>query len=314
MPAPKSFSVIIVSWNVAEQLKSCLNSIFASKYPNLEVIVIDNASSDHSVSMIKTIFPNVILIANPKNLGFPTAVNLGLARSSGEYLLILNPDTLLPSNFFISCLEFFHLFPRTALMGPKFLAEGSVYTEPSILNTLKIYWTHQLLPKYTPNTSAPVEVNALSGACFVMPRSTFTAIGPFTEKVFMYFEDLDYCRRLRQAKLPIIFNPSITITHLHGQSASQTPLNQYRYFFETLVFPLREFLGFKNRLPATARYHNESAIWYNGWLRQLIITFIIWLSARLALANKPGRNRSSLSDQKPPSSANNQSTPPHSIS
>jgi hypothetical protein len=75
-----------------------------------------------------------------------------------------------------------------------------------------------------------------------------------------------------------MFNPEIVIKHGHGQSSKQTPQTGYKNFWETLVYPIRQFLGIKNRLPSTQRYSTEAAIWYNGWPRQVIITAIIWLS------------------------------------
>jgi GT2 family glycosyltransferase len=275
------FSIIIVNWNVANSLVECLKSILATNYPDLEVIVVDNASSDDSIAQIKSRFPKTKLIQNTTNLGFPRAVNQGLVESKGDYLVILNPDTKLNPDFIVKTLEFFKDFPNAAMMGPKFVDQGSVYTEPTILNTIKMYWIKSLLPKYTPIGNIPAPVNAISGACMIMPRSTYDQTGPLTEEVFMYFEDLDYCRRLRRAHLPIYFNPQIEITHLHGRSASQTPQNEYKYFWETLIYPIRSFMGLKNKLPAAARYHNESAIWYNGWIKQIIITLIILTSQKL---------------------------------
>lgn len=276
------FSVIIVNWNVADSLKACLDSILATKFTDLEIIVVDNASSDQSISQLKSHFPKITLIANATNRGFPAAVNQGLQITKGDYLVILNPDTQVPKDFFAKCLDFFSLYPTAALMGPKFLDEGSVYNEPNIQNTIKTYWLRQLLPKYTPDTPTPINVNAISGACMVMPRKTLSQVGPFTEEVFMYFEDLDYCRRLRKLKLPIFFNPHLQILHSHGQSARQTPQNVYKYFWETLIYPVRQFFGLKNHLPTTARYFNESAIWYSGWPKQLLITLIIKLSQNRA--------------------------------
>ena len=98
-------SVIIVSWNVADSLKRCLDSVFTTKYSNLEIIVIDNASTDNSLKIAKS-FSQTNVIANTKNLGFPKSVNIGLRQSRGDYILLLNPDTRLPKDFFTRSLEF----------------------------------------------------------------------------------------------------------------------------------------------------------------------------------------------------------------
>ena len=240
-------SVIIVSWNVAESLKSCLDSVFASKYPALEVIVIDNASSTPPSH------PKIKLIQNIENKGFPKAVNQGLKISSGEYLLILNPDTRIPQDFFSKSIEFLNTYPNAGLMGPKFLnpdgtPQGSVFDEPSIFHSTQ---------KYTPITDhrSPIIVNAISGACMFFSRTTYEKIGPMTEKVFMYYEDLDYCRRVRTTGQKIYFNPEITIIHEHGSSSQQSS-QSYHYLV-------------------------QSSIWYNGPLKHYLMTTISWVSQKI---------------------------------
>src|SRR3972149_1301973 len=129
-------SVIIVNWNVAESLKRCLNSVFATKYSSLEVIIVDNASSDKSLKILKN-YADLTTIKNSLNLGFPKAVNQGLKIATGDYILLLNPDTQLPKDFFIKAIAFAKSHPDMGIMGPKFTdpdgtAQGSIFQEPSI--------------------------------------------------------------------------------------------------------------------------------------------------------------------------------------
>ncbi|MBI2008643.1 glycosyltransferase family 2 protein [Candidatus Amesbacteria bacterium] len=246
-----NISVIIVSWNVARSLKRCLESVFATLYPDLEVFVIDNASTDDSVKVAKS-FSKVNVRANFNNIGFPQAVNIGLRQSRGDYILLLNPDTRLPKDFFVKALEFAQSHSNMGVMGPKFTnpdgtPQGSVFPEPSILNTIN--QKGQSL-KECPETDKPITVNAISGACMWLSKSTVVKIGEFTKKVFMYYEDLDYCRRIRTAGLKVYFNPDITIVHEHGRSSTQSPDAQ--------------------------KYLWQSSIWYNGPLKHYLIWLISW--------------------------------------
>jgi len=256
-PDVPQISVIIVSWNVKESLCRCLDSIFTAKYPRLEVIVLDNNSSDGTASEVKKKFAHKLkLIANRQNLGFPKAVNQGLVAAKGEYFLILNPDTRLPADFFRLCLDFARQNPGFGVMGPRFTdpdgsSQGSVFPEPTLVAAIRKYWLgdDSAYNKYTPEASHPVSVNSVSGGCLFFSRSTMEKIGMLTEKVFMYFEDLDFCRRIRRAGLPVIFHPGITIIHEHGQSTAKSP--------------------------DTQKYIRDAGLWYHGPFKYYLITAVI---------------------------------------
>ncbi len=252
----EKISVVIVNWNVADSLASCLKSIRATRYPNVEIIVIDNASTT-------PIHPlNVKFVQNSTNIGLPRAWNQGLDLATGDYILILNPDTRLPTNFFVKMINFCKSHPDAGVVGPKFTdpdgsPQGSVFPEPSVLQAIGQYWLGlgPLTEKYIPSDHEPTAVNCVSGACLFFPRSTVNKVGKFTEEVFMYYEDLDYCRRLRRAGLKIIFYPGITIIHEHGQSSKKN-LQAQKYLW-------------------------KSSLWYNGPLKHYLLWFIIWSSQRL---------------------------------
>lgn len=249
---PNLISVITVNWNVADSLERCIKSIKDTKYANLELIIIDNNSE---------VKPKFVSIQNSTNIGLPRAWNQGLKRASGDYILILNPDTRLPKDFFIKAIAYLKSHPEAGVLGPKFVdpdgtPQGSVFPEPSIISAIREYWLGQkgLTQKYTPTNYQPITVNSVSGACMFLPKSAIAKVGKFTEKVFMYYEDLDYCRRLRRAGLKIIFHPGITIIHEHGQSSVKNPL--------------------------TFKYHQQASLWYNGPLKHYLLWFIIWSSQK----------------------------------
>lgn len=260
-------SCIIVNWKVADSLQRCLLSLKKTNYPDLETIIIDNASSDESLEVVqknKKSFAtlNIKLIINSKNLGFPRAVNQGLRQAMGDHLLLLNPDCRVGKDFFTQSLKFFSLHPTAAVMGPTLTdpdgtPQGSVFPEPSVANTFKEFWLGKkgLTSKYLPDENKPTIVNAISGACMFFPRSTLEKIGLFTEKVFMYYEDLDYCRRIRREGLRVYFNPQITVIHEHGSSSVQNP-NARKYLW-------------------------DASLWYNGALKHHLMWFISWTGQKL---------------------------------
>ncbi len=286
-------SVVIVSWNVAGSLKRCLESVRSAKYPELELIVIDNASTDESVLRIKSFKTlNIKLIKNENNIGFPKAVNQGLKQSTGDFVLLLNPDTRLPGDFFMDCLDFFTDHPTAGIMGPKLVntdgsPQGSVFHESTVSAVIWEFWLGQsgLTGKYVPDENKPVVVDAVSGACMFFPRKTLDLVGLFTEKVFMYFEDLDYCRRIRQANLRVYFNPQISVIHEHGMSSAQTSREKYRNFIESLIYPFRKLFNYPNQIQSFQRYQTEAGIWYHGWMKHTLMAGIIWSGQKLRRVN-----------------------------
>ncbi len=240
-------SVVIVNWNVAAALKRCVKSVQDTKYPNLELIVIDNNSD---------VKPKTVTIQNDKNIGFPAAVNQGLKRATGDYVLILNPDARVPADLFVKSIQFIDGHPDAGVMGPKLVnldgtTQGSVFDEPTLFKpTLK----------YTPSGKAPVAVDAISGACMFMPKRTLDKVGLFTEEVFMYYEDMDYCRRIRRLGLKVYFNQQITVVHEHGASAKQN----------VQASDWRSYLW-------------KSSLWYNGPVKHYLMWFISLVGQKLRL-------------------------------
>ncbi len=252
-------SVIIVSWNVADSLSRCLSSVLATKYEKLEIIVIDNHSSDKSVSTVSAFRDSrITLIKNFKNLGFPKAVNQGLEAAAGDFFLLLNPDARIPKDFFQEVLQFLRAHPKTLLVGPKLAdpdgtPQGSVFPEPSLTRAIGEFWFGKsgLTAKFTPSGQSPVLVNAVSGACMFFPRKTLNLVGRLTESVFMYYEDLDFCRRIRQKGGEIYFLPEVVVIHEHGQSSAQISGRASNYLV-------------------------SSSLWYNGAIKHYLLWFISW--------------------------------------
>lgn len=251
-------SVIIVNWNLEDALKACLESVESSlKDLDHEVIVIDNASSDGSVRMLKDVFPGVRLIENQDNAGFARANNQGIALSRGGYLLLLNPDTLVPPAAIQHLLAFMLANPEAAVAGPA-LADGNgsvagfrpeIYLFPclkdelvldTILNDLSsfVHYTAGFFKRHGtagPAAAEPVESDWVSGACMLVRREAADAAGPMDERFFLYMEELEWCYRLkREHGWKIFILPSVNIIHTGGSASSKIgTVNVFRIYYDS---------------------------------------------------------------------------------
>ncbi len=252
----KDLSIIIVSWRVKDLLKQCLESIFEhTSQINFEVIVIDNDSGDGTVEMAGQSFPQVKLIANKINLGFAKANNLGIKKSSGKYLLLLNPDTKLKDNSLKKVIDFLDTNSKVGVLGCKLLnhdltLQASVRRFPKFLDHLvMMFKLHHLFPlkKYLAkdfNYNKTAEVDQVMGAFFVISRKVFEQVGYLDEKYYIWFEEVDYCKRVKKAGYQILFFSQVSIIHYGGQS------------FRQLFNLKKQWIYNKSRLRYIAKHQN----------------------------------------------------------
>ncbi len=246
-------SVIIVNYNVKYFLEVCLHSVLrAAKGIDVEVIVVDNNSKDGSNEMVAQQFPSVILIENKDNAGFGKANNQGVAIAKGEYILFLNPDTVMPEDFFTKMLGYMDAHPEAGSIGPKLLDGRGQYAPdgkksfPSLSVAIfkttginKIFSKSPYFNKYYavhigPDEIAPVDV--LSGCCMMVRASLLPGIGgAFDEDYFMYCEDVDLSYRIQKAGYQNIYYPPATLIHYKGESTRKATLSYVRIFNEALV-------------------------------------------------------------------------------
>jgi len=238
-------SVIIVNFNAGDYLRNCLNSVFtASQKIDHEVFVVDNNSTDGSVEMISYEFPYVKLILNKINSGFSAANNQAINQSTGQFVLILNPDTIVESDTFMKCIEFMNTHPDAGALGVKMSdGEGNYLPEskrafPSLLSAFfKISGGTYLFPKskvlnryYLPqidqNETSITEV--ISGAFMFIRREALDISGLFDEDFFMYGEDIDLSYRLMQTGFKNYYLPEVRIIHFKGKC---TPKDNYKDVF-----------------------------------------------------------------------------------
>lgn len=245
-----TLSIIIVNYNTKLLLESCLNSIY-SNLPSkeAEIIVVDNASEDGSVEMVKKKFPRVLLIANSNNLGFSCANNRGIQINKGKYVLLLNSDTKVIGKALDLMIEFLDRHPRVDVCGCKLLSgNGEVHrstqTFPTLFRELihanpilkKLYMgegslSHKLLFFFLSlfktewasfiDYGQTTEVDVVTGAALMFRRSLVDKIGLLDEDYFMYVEDVDFCYRIKKAGGKVYYYPQAHIIHLLGQTSKQ---------------------------------------------------------------------------------------------
>ena len=227
-------SIIVVSYGVRDALARCLSSLLREDCD--EIVVVDNASPDDSVELVRERFPEVILLALSENRGFSAAVNAGAARATGDALLLLNPDTELPSGALARIAESLVTRPEAGAIGFRQVdAEGtfqlSLGLRPGVLSELLRRFTQRRLDRDDRKLaafldrilSAPRPVPWVSAASMIIRRDAFDAVAGFDEGFFLYFEDVDFCLRLTRAGRRIYYDPTVTVLHHRGVSARAAP-------------------------------------------------------------------------------------------
>lgn len=218
-------TVTLVNWNTREMLRDCLRTVFAGEGAlALQVIVVDNGSTDCSCQMLARDFPQVEVISNPRNRGFAAANNQGLRRARGRHVLLLNTDTLLRGDVLRAAVAWLDAHPRAAVLGPRILnADGTV--QDSVKGWPGFgYLTRQTLGlgrNRPPNLglTAEAEVPAVSGCAMFVRRAALAEVGPLDEAFFFYGEETDWCRRFAAAGWGVHFAPVGEIVHFGGGAA-----------------------------------------------------------------------------------------------
>ena len=254
MQQPPELTIIIVNWNTRDLLRDCLNSVYAeTEETSFEVLVVDNASSDSSAEMVKREFTQVRLIENEENLGFARANNQAIRQSSGSYVLLLNPDTVVLSRALDKMVSFMRAHPDVDASGPMILntdgspcssAHDTSYTFGSgadflLRESLATYLPRLLISKlgkresYSPH---PRQVGWVTGACMMMTREAVDKVGFLDEQCFLYSEEADWFYRLKQLGGKTYFIPEAQIIHHLGQAMKQTDTALKYYYQSRYVF------------------------------------------------------------------------------
>ncbi len=243
-------AVVIVSYNVRELLRDCLRSVLAERERPLEVVVVDNASTDGSPEMVAREFPAVCLISNPRNRGFAVASNQGIAATRAPAVLSLNPDTVVQPGAIATLAAFLDRHPEVGAVGPKIrrpdgsldLAARRAFPSPAValfrLSLLsRLFARHPAMGRYNLTDRSPdveQEIDAGTAACLMFRRAALEQVGAYDEDFFMYGEDLDLCYRLKARGWRIVYLPAAVVLHYKGQSSRQRSNAMIREFHRSM--------------------------------------------------------------------------------
>ena len=282
-------SVIIVNYNVEYFLEQCLQSVYAAiENINAEVFVVDNQSVDGSIRMINKKFPYVKLIVNKENLGFAKANNQALQQTTGEYVLLLNPDTLVEADTFSKTLAFMDNTPDAGALGVKMVNGEGVYLPESkrslplpnvafykIFGLSKLFKKSHRFGKYHLTYLDPDEIHeveVLSGAFMLLRKNVLDIIGYLDEDFFMYGEDIDLSYRIMQAGFKNYYFPKTRIIHYKGESTKKSSINYVIVFYKAMQIFAKKHFSQKN-----AKVFNtfiNIAIWFRASLAIIKRIFI----------------------------------------
>ncbi len=249
-------SVIIVNYNVKLYLEQCLRSVEkAAKTIQYEIIVTDNNSSDGSIEYLRTRFPKVVFIENKDNVGFAKANNQAIRIAKGEYVLLLNPDTIVAESTLLDCISFMDSHPDAGATGVRQLkADGSFALESrrgiptpftafcKMTGLCKLFPKSRVFGKYYMrylDVNEPNEIEAMSGAFMFIRRSTLDESGLLDEDFFMYGEDIDLSYRLLKTGKKNYYLPT-NILHYKGESTEKTSYRYIYVFYEAMLIFFRK--------------------------------------------------------------------------
>lgn len=251
-------AVIIVSYNTREMLRACLHSLpAATQGLAYTVFVVDNASVDGSAEMVGREFPEVDLTASPVNLGFARGNNLALTRADARYVLLLNPDTEPEPGSLRRLVEFMDAHPEAGACGPKLLnSDGTIQPNgakfPTLLREflgvtglrrLAMSLYERKMGYGREDFDVLCEVDQVSGACLLVRSEVVRQVGPLDERFFMYYEEIEWCRRIKQAGWKVYYVPESRVVHHWMGSARQLSKQMTAQLFKSQLLYYQKTSG-----------------------------------------------------------------------
>ncbi len=282
-------SVIIVTYNPGAILAQCLASVMQSQI-DLEVVVVDNASSDGTPDLIQQNFPHVHLIANQENKGFAGANNQGLTATNGRYRLLLNPDVIVDEQAFKKMIAFMEANPEVGIVGPRTFDEHDkvAVTARTPFHPLNVVWQYVGLDRVLPNhvygvyrqacetATDPFEVGWVQGSCLMLRDEVYQKIGGLDEGFFLFCEEPDLCDRASKVGWKTYFLPDAHIHHFESSAVSRYPLRKLRNHHISPLYYFRK------------RHQRRAVITLKlGFTLELIAKSIVRLGLDVAHHQKP---------------------------
>lgn len=245
-----SLAIIIVTYNSATEIGPCLDSLVGHTEPfPTTITVVDNASSDGTVGMVRARWPGVQVIESPTNAGFSRANNLGIRATGGDYVLLLNPDTVAPPGAIQTLVRGLAAHPDAAIAGARLLSEHGFpelsWGDPigpwnelkrKVFSTLYHRKIRSIVRKVDQLSRQAREVSWVSGACMVIRRPDLEAVGLLDERFFMYTEDVDLCIAMTKRGRTVLYVAGAELLHYRGRSAARNPATERLYRRSQLAY------------------------------------------------------------------------------
>ena len=252
-----SLTIIILNYNTADLTLALVDALWEGvQARGWQLLVVDNASADNSYALIATAFPQLTLIASPLNRGFAHGNNLGLAQARGEVIALLNSDVLISVEQLEQLRTYLQRNPTIGALSPGLLtrtgqAQAFAFGQDPTLGYLlrralqATLWKRSL---HNWQTAHPLDVEWVSAACFFVKREVIEQVGGLDDRFFLYFEDNDWCRRIRQAGWRVVYTPDVWITHLGGSSQPERALANQHYYASLYAFHRKHYSRFSAEL------------------------------------------------------------------
>lgn len=292
-------SIIVVTWNGKKYAIECLESL-ETELP-VEIIVVDNCSTDGTPELIRQQYPDVTLIENEANLGFAKANNIGMAKSRGKYVCLINSDVVVPVGCLERMVDLMEAHPEIGVLGPKMLSPNgrtgeSVMLLPTVWNTLccslglnriapgSAFFGGFSMDSYPYDATDSVEM--LTGWFWMVSRTSLEMVGGLDEQFFMYGEDIDWCHRFRAAGWQVVFYPGASALHYGAASSEPASVRFYVEMRRANLQYFRKYYGARGVLGYRA------AIWINELIRAFGYSLVYALirSSRQVAAYKVRRS------------------------
>ncbi len=236
-------SIVTVTYNSQGKIKAYLESIKKNLKIPFEVIIVDNNSQDETKKVIEDFSLPVTLLPQSANLGFSKGNNIGAKEAKGEYILFLNPDTHLQDNSVEQAIIFLGNTPDAGIVAPQLIDDNgqpqpSARNLPTLWRAFTEYYLHykNTFEAFAPNGTEPVEVESVVGAGMLMKKGVFEKIGKWNEKFFLYFEDIDLCKRVLEDGMKIYYFPDFKVSHTVGDSAKSNPRSLQLLYQSAMVY------------------------------------------------------------------------------
>lgn len=286
-PSTRSIlSVVVVTYNCRDLVSNCLHALERQRDEiDFETLLVDNASTDGTFSFVSESFPWVDVSSADSNVGFARATNSGLQQANGEYVLLLNPDTVVPDGGLAKVLAAMEARPDAGMLGCKLVKPDGVLDHackrsfPTPATALAYFarldrfpWLNERLGSYggryttawlADDQEAPVD--AVNGAFMLVRRQALEAVGPLDERFWLYGEDLDWCCRFWAAGWPVIYWPGVTVIHAKGGSSGPS-----RSWTTNRAFHRCMWLFYRKHQFSRDRPILNAAVWTAIWAKFLV--------------------------------------------